>query len=217
LSITPERLETILNPSANAEIRQRDTKAIEENRWNDYLAERCPAPSRIDLFRRLDWEKAMQVAKELSIERKSYNILVVPIWQCENESEEPEGNWESATMILADEPSVAPIFENALKDSVIISALIERVSPSFVSRTSAYAPEVPLSYRGMFFAALRGIGFYRVLKISEVLPLAPIGRPSLIVPPFSTQRVAAVELNSENETHERIATELKKMSWISPE
>lgn len=168
--------------------------AVADKRWAEYLAERVPAPSRLNFLQHSAWRAAHEQALRIGHTTAVREVLVFPIWYCSNEDEEePVADWIRAVIVSFEDASFE-LYEKASLENALVVADVEEARLGFLVHSRAYAPDIKLPFRKGDYATVESRRLERVVKVKTVVGGTSVPVPQREVRPFSTDTEPALVL-----------------------
>ena len=189
--------------------------ALADKRWAAYLAERVPAPSRLNFLQHGAWRAAHEQALKIGQTTAVREVLVFPIWYCSNE-DDSVNDWIRAAVVSFDDGSLE-LYENAVLGDAVVVADVEQARLGYLVHSRAYAPDIELPFRKGDYATVESRRIERVVKVKSVVAGHPVGTPQREVPPFSTDTEPALVLPESARDHAARVAKLAEQLRIFPD
>jgi hypothetical protein len=167
--------------------------ALASGRWERYLREQVPPPSRLAVLRRRAWRAAYCRALELGATTEMRAAVVFPIWYGNNEDEVARDDWEPAVVVSYDDGS-CDLCEGRSLPGAIVVAQLEQTRFGYLMPSIHYAPDVNLRYRNRHYAADVSLSIERVIEVQRTMAVPAVARPAREVAAFHIEAEPAVAL-----------------------
>jgi hypothetical protein len=168
--------------------------ALAGGRWEAYLRERVPPPSRLDFGKRRAWQAAYERALALGRRTREREVLVVPVWYGPNRADVAEAVWEPAVAVACDEDS-RQIYEETRLDGMVVVARIEEDVVGFIMPSHYYGALMKLPYRNAHYVAVESERIEGVKEIVRVVEAPAVGKPARDLPAYSEDVEPAVAVD----------------------
>jgi hypothetical protein len=190
---TLERLLRRTNPTITEE-----RAALAAGRWEAYLRERVPPPSRLAFRRHRAWQEAYEHALKIGQASTPREGLVLPVWYGSNPDDVPERVWVAAIAVDFEDGSYQ-LYEDASLGGVIVVARLEEARIGFIMPSKFYAPDMKLPHRNQHYVAVESRRIERVVGIERVVSAPLLPEPAYAVAAFATEAEPAVKLDGLDE------------------
>jgi hypothetical protein len=202
-------LEQLLRPENPAIERERAAET--SGRWQEYLRESVPPPSRLSFARRSAWQTAYDRALAIGNEREVRGALIFELWFCYNPDDAASHRWSKVVAVSFDNEDYDLVEKTALGSQLVL-ARVERARRAFTVPSRIYGPRMDLAYRNEHYATVETRTIERVVDVERSLAVGAVPKPTRRVPPFSTDSEPAIVLGGvDSELVDRIRRLVEKI------
>lgn len=153
--------------------------------------------------RRLAWIAAFRFARRLRPSKEEVDLLLVPVWYCDNvDNDDPGNDWEEASLLLS--AGQERLLRTTLPITGTLTARGTRHGHTTIVESTAIAPSIALPYRNPWFCVLEGARVYQVFDGIAEHTCPPLDCSKRFVPPYSSAMESAIDLSMLGEAQRKM-------------